>query len=47
MKELVPGDVLVIAGKGHEKTQIIGDKTLPFDDAEVARQAALELKLVA
>ena len=47
LKNLAPGDVLVIAGKGHEKMQIIGDKTTPFDDAEVARQAAKELKLAA
>jgi len=39
VKSLHKGDVLLIAGKGHEKTQIIGDKTLPFDDAEVARRA--------
>ncbi|MDD5585419.1 MAG: UDP-N-acetylmuramoyl-L-alanyl-D-glutamate--2,6-diaminopimelate ligase [Alphaproteobacteria bacterium] len=36
---LSQGDVLVIAGKGHEIGQIVGDKVLPFDDAEVARQA--------
>ena len=33
------GDVVVIAGKGHETTQTIGDLVLPFDDREVARAA--------
>ena len=33
------GDVLVIAGKGHEPGQIVGDQVLPFDDREVARAA--------
>src|SRR5690606_12549509 len=34
-----PGDCVLIAGKGHEQTQEIGDQTLPFSDAEVAREA--------
>ncbi|HKE00152.1 MAG TPA: UDP-N-acetylmuramoyl-L-alanyl-D-glutamate--2,6-diaminopimelate ligase [Planctomycetota bacterium] len=33
------GDVILIAGKGHETYQIVGDATLPFDDREVAREA--------
>jgi UDP-N-acetylmuramoyl-L-alanyl-D-glutamate--2,6-diaminopimelate ligase len=34
---LAPDDVLVIAGKGHESGQIVGNQMLPFDDAEIAR----------
>jgi UDP-N-acetylmuramoyl-L-alanyl-D-glutamate--2,6-diaminopimelate ligase len=33
-----PGDVVVIAGKGHEPGQTIGAETLPFDDRDVARE---------
>jgi UDP-N-acetylmuramoyl-L-alanyl-D-glutamate--2,6-diaminopimelate ligase len=36
---LGPGDVLVVAGKGHEQGQIVGDETLPFDDVEETRAA--------
>jgi UDP-N-acetylmuramoyl-L-alanyl-D-glutamate--2,6-diaminopimelate ligase len=39
IKMASPGDLVIVAGKGHEKYQIIGDRTLPFDDVEVARAA--------
>ncbi len=34
------GDVILVAGKGHEQGQTIGHEVFPFDDAEVAREAA-------
>ncbi|MFN3670586.1 MAG: Mur ligase family protein, partial [Bosea sp. (in: a-proteobacteria)] len=37
------GDVLVVAGKGHETGQIIGDRTMPFSDHEVVRAAIAEI----
>ncbi|HXL14905.1 MAG TPA: UDP-N-acetylmuramyl-tripeptide synthetase, partial [Methylomirabilota bacterium] len=39
IEECAPGDALLIAGKGHETYQILGTRTLPFDDCEVARAA--------
>jgi len=36
---LQPGDVLLIAGKGHETGQIVGDKTLPFSDHDAVAAA--------
>jgi UDP-N-acetylmuramoyl-L-alanyl-D-glutamate--2,6-diaminopimelate ligase len=41
--ELRPGDVLLIAGKGHETGQIIGDRVVPFSDHEAVAAALKEL----
>jgi UDP-N-acetylmuramoyl-L-alanyl-D-glutamate--2,6-diaminopimelate ligase len=38
------GDIVVIAGKGHEKTQTVGKQVLPFDDVAVAREALAWVK---
>ncbi|MGH9285616.1 MAG: glutamate ligase domain-containing protein [Acidimicrobiales bacterium] len=39
VSEAALGDVVVIAGKGHETVQVVGDRRLPFDDRAVARAA--------
>jgi UDP-N-acetylmuramoyl-L-alanyl-D-glutamate--2,6-diaminopimelate ligase len=38
------GDALLIAGKGHETGQVVGDDTLPFDDVERASLAVAALE---
>ena len=44
IKRLGPKDCLVIAGKGHEQGQIIGDQTIPFSDVDVVREILKEIK---
>ena len=39
-----PGDIVLLAGKGHEKTQTFVDTTVPFDDVEEARCVLLKLE---
>ncbi len=39
-----PDDIVLIAGKGHEDYQIIGTKTIPFDDRTVGREALDRLR---
>jgi len=43
MHEAGPGDVVLIAGKGHETGQEFRDRTLPFDDRVVAREELVAL----
>ena len=43
VSELKPNDILIVAGKGHESTQIVGNKILPFDDTDMVRKAVQEI----
>jgi UDP-N-acetylmuramoyl-L-alanyl-D-glutamate--2,6-diaminopimelate ligase len=40
VSEAGDGDIILLAGKGHEQGQIVGDQVLPFDDVAVARECA-------
>ena len=43
LKAAGAGDIVLIAGKGHEKEQVLGDRTIPFDDAEISLTALRQL----
>ena len=43
VREAKAGDVVLLAGKGHEKEQILAGRTIPFDDAQIALSALKDL----
>ena len=43
IQQSAPGDIVLLAGKGHEKTQTTKDGSIPFDDVEVAREVLSSL----
>jgi UDP-N-acetylmuramoyl-L-alanyl-D-glutamate--2,6-diaminopimelate ligase len=43
LRQALPGDVVLLAGKGHETYQILKDRTIHFDDREAAHEALREL----
>ncbi len=43
LQEVRPGDMILIAGKGHERTQTVGRQVIPFDDRQVARDVLRQL----
>jgi UDP-N-acetylmuramoyl-L-alanyl-D-glutamate--2,6-diaminopimelate ligase len=43
LEEARPDDVVLIAGKGHEKVQITREGVFPFDDVQVAREALQQM----
>jgi UDP-N-acetylmuramoyl-L-alanyl-D-glutamate--2,6-diaminopimelate ligase len=44
IKAARPGDIVLVAGKGHEKVQVLRDRTVPFDDVSVAETVLKELQ---
>ncbi len=45
VRDLEAGDILIVAGKGHEQGQIIGSEVRPFNDAAEVRNAVAEIEL--
>jgi UDP-N-acetylmuramoyl-L-alanyl-D-glutamate--2,6-diaminopimelate ligase len=43
LQQASPGDIVLLAGKGHEKVQVSRDQTIPFDDVAVARETLAAL----
>jgi UDP-N-acetylmuramoyl-L-alanyl-D-glutamate--2,6-diaminopimelate ligase len=43
LNEAQAGDIVILAGKGHEPYQVLKDQTIAFDDRDVARQALQSL----
>jgi UDP-N-acetylmuramoyl-L-alanyl-D-glutamate--2,6-diaminopimelate ligase len=43
LQHATPGDIVLLAGKGHEKVQVTKDGTIPFDDVDVAREKLMAL----
>ena len=43
LQQAVPGDIVLLAGKGHEKVQTTRTGTIPFDDVLVARESLKQL----
>ena len=43
LQQATPGDIVLLAGKGHEKVQITKNGTVPFDDVDVARESLMAL----
>lgn len=44
LRRAEPGDIVILAGKGHETYQVLADRTIHFDDREVARRILRELR---